>query len=115
MQDSLLQPSFSNVIVQRSSRLPQEEREPIPVLEQMADGLAQPGVGLDPLFLELRFQPSPQTVHHRPAPSLMKAEALSESLFIFLYGGLRMAQLNCPKSLNRGSRSWPTPSSMKSC
>ena len=47
-----------------------------PVLEEVADRLAQTLVGLQLLFLQLGLQPSEQPVHHRAALSLVEAETL---------------------------------------
>src|ERR1035437_3526092 len=45
VQNRFLQCSFANVVVQRGSRLPQKQREPLPVLEQIPNRHSQTGLG----------------------------------------------------------------------
>jgi hypothetical protein len=53
VQNRFLQCSFANVIVQRGSRLPLEQREPLPGLEQTPNRQSQTGVRFHFLFREL--------------------------------------------------------------
>jgi len=67
VQDRLLEDAFADVIVQRRSRLPEKQRQRLPVPEHVADRLAQAAVGLDLVLLDLLGQPGLQVVHLRAA------------------------------------------------
>jgi len=45
--------AFAKIVVQRRSRLPQKQREPLPVLDQIPNRHSQSGVGFHFLFREL--------------------------------------------------------------
>ena len=57
VKDRPLQTSFTDVVINRCPGLPQKEREPAPVFEQVADSSAQAGVRLDLLLFQLSDQP----------------------------------------------------------
>ena len=60
----------------RGPRLAQEQRQFAPVLEHVAQGLAETGVGLDLALLKLFVDPLVQPLHGRSAARLVVREAL---------------------------------------
>src|SRR5271166_1008269 len=76
VQNRFLQGSFANVVVQRCPRLPQKQRKPLPVLEQIPDRQSQTGVRFHFPFRELSGEPNLQLVHHRTAMKLVEAQPL---------------------------------------
>ena len=71
MKNGSLQNSLANVVIKWRSGLTEKQGEAVPVFEQVADGAAQTGVGLDPLLLHLIIQPLLQLVRHRAAVLLV--------------------------------------------
>jgi hypothetical protein len=68
--------TFANIVVKRGSGLAQEQRQFAPMLEHVAQGLAETGVGLDLALLKLFVHPLVQPLHGRSASRLMVREAL---------------------------------------
>ena len=83
MQDGLLQASFANVIVQGHACDPQEQRQLVPVVGHVGDGLPEAGVGFDELVIDLCVHPRMQVVHQRAAVGLVEHEALLGGEFSF--------------------------------
>ena len=54
----------------------EEQREPVPVLEHVAHGLAEARVGLHLVLVELRLQVLLEAVHHRAAVVLVEVQAV---------------------------------------
>ena len=83
MEHGALQRLFADVVVERRASLAQKHRQSLPVPEQICDGFAQPRVQLGLLFVDLRFQPRVQLLHHRSAVLLMEAQSLSRRQLSF--------------------------------
>ena len=76
VEDRLLQRPFADIVVQRGAGLAQEERQLLPVLEQVGDGLAQRRVGLHLPLVELRAQPGLSSSITGPLWAWWKAQPL---------------------------------------
>ncbi|HEY7309258.1 MAG TPA: hypothetical protein VH643_07885 [Gemmataceae bacterium] len=75
MQDGFLQGPLAHVIIQRGTRVTQEQRQLLPVPERVADRAAEGRVGLGELLVELPRQPRMQLLHRRLALVLMELQA----------------------------------------
>ena len=75
MKDCSLQNLFADVVVQGGSGLTQEERQLLPVGEQVRDGLAEGRVRLHEPLLELPVAPRLEFLHDRTALSLVELQA----------------------------------------
>ena len=76
MQNRLLQRPFAEVVVQGRSGHAQEERQLLPVPQQVRHGLAQPGVRLHAALVKLPGKPDMEILHGRAALGLMKEQPL---------------------------------------
>ena len=76
MQHGALQSAFTDVVIQRSTRLAQECGQTFPVPEEVRDSLAQAGVGLYKMLRELRLHPFLECLQERLAMQLMKLQTL---------------------------------------
>jgi len=76
MEDRHLESALQNVVVDGRAGDPQEEGQRLPVIEEVLDRTAQPGVGLDALLVQLFAQPAVKFVEERLAAFVMEAEAL---------------------------------------
>ena len=61
MKNRLLQTPFTDVVIKRCAGLPQKQREPVPVVQQVCDGSTQAGVRLN-LLVQLSPKPLVQLV-----------------------------------------------------
>ena len=71
VQDGFLQRPLADIVVQWSTGLTQEQRQPLPVPEHVADGAAQRRIGLGQPLVQLPRQPLVQLLRRRPARFLM--------------------------------------------
>ena len=76
MKNGLLQTSLADVVIEWGAGPTQEQGEPVPVVEQVGDSLAQTGVRFDLLFFQLSREPLVQLVHYRRAVLLVKSQTL---------------------------------------
>ena len=74
VEDGHLQGAFADIIIQGRARLAEEQGERFPVLDHIMEGLAQTGVGLDPLLLQLMVHPLLQLVHRLLTVLLVEAQ-----------------------------------------
>ena len=75
MTDRLFQCLFTDVIVQGGSGHAQEQRQLLPVLQQVRDGPAQRRVRLHQPLVKLPHKPGMEFLHDRTALGLMKLQA----------------------------------------
>ncbi len=66
----------TDIVVQRGLGDPQKSGELLPVVEQVLNGLADPGAGLDELLLSLPFAPALELLHDGAAFFLVEPQAL---------------------------------------
>ena len=76
MPDRHFQRPFADIIVQRSSRYPQKQRQLLPVLEHVRDGAAERRIRLDEPVVELPRQPGVKVLHRRTALGLMEGQPI---------------------------------------
>lgn len=88
MQDGLLQDAFTQVVVEWRARDAQEERERIPVIGHVLDGVTEAAIGLDLALLELLFEPPLEIVEQRLAMRLVKAQPLVSTELLLLGGSV---------------------------
>ncbi len=67
VQNRFLQGPLADVVVQRSTRLTQEQSQLLPVPQHVLDGATEGRIGLCQLLVQLPFQPIVQLLHRRPA------------------------------------------------
>jgi hypothetical protein len=67
VENRLFQAALDRVVVERGSGLPQEERQRLPVREEVRDRLPESGVRFDEMIGEQAGQPRVQIVEQRPA------------------------------------------------
>src|SRR5262245_54818488 len=72
---SFLQGPLARVIIQRGTRVTQEQRQLLPVPERVADRAAEGRIGLGELLVELPRQPRLQLLHRRLALVVMELQA----------------------------------------
>ena len=65
MEDGFLQGSLANIVVQGRPCCMQKQGELVPVILHVHDGLAEAGVRLDQVLIELLLEPIFQVVHQR--------------------------------------------------
>ena len=97
MQDGPFQGTFADIVVQGGSRLPEEQGQCGPVLEHVADGLAQAGVRLHLLSLHLVLQPGFQVFHDRTAVLLVEPEPILGCQVL----GLAVVMVDIPQTLQQ--------------
>src|SRR6266851_9258635 len=68
------QGSLDEIGIQGRPRHLEKPGQRCPVLQQVPDGLAEPGVGFEPMFVELRVEPGVERVHPRATVRLMERE-----------------------------------------
>jgi hypothetical protein len=82
MQNRLLQGPLAEIVVQRCPCFAEEQRERIPVLEQIRNGSAQGPVGLDQSLVELPLETLLDVFHDRFAVHLVEPQTLLRREFI---------------------------------
>ncbi len=75
-ENSHLQSSFADIVIQGSSRFPQEESQRIPPFEHVGDGISKAAIGFDSFLIKLGLHPLVQTVHDRTTFFLMEIQPL---------------------------------------
>ena len=66
----------------------QEQRQLVPVVGHVGDGLTEAGVGFDEFVIDLCVHPRVQFVHQRGAVSLVEHQALLGAERVFLRDGV---------------------------
>ncbi len=76
VHNGALQSSFADRVIKGCAGFPEEQRELVPVLFHIGDGVAQARVRLDQVLLELLPAPRPELLHDGSALVPVKGEAL---------------------------------------
>ena len=76
MQYRALEDLLAHIVVDGCAGLAQEQRERVPVADQVVQRLAQAAIGFDQALVELLGHPALKAVHDGPAVLLVEGQAL---------------------------------------